>query len=86
MQGHFFILNPRKYRNFCLLKEAVTMEWRAFLAKPGRIQENAFWRINGSAPRHGDIFFYAFRKKAYRCDFHEHWLETPVIWGERVYS
>ncbi len=28
------------------------MEWRAFLAKPGRIQGNAFWRINGSGSRH----------------------------------
>ncbi|CQR72174.1 hypothetical protein SpAn4DRAFT_5063 [Sporomusa ovata] len=40
------------------------MEWRAYLALPGRICVSAFWRINGSAPRHGDIFFYAFWEKA----------------------
>jgi hypothetical protein len=50
------------------------MEWQVFLAKPERIYKNALYRINGSAPRHGDIFFYAFWEKAYRCDFHEHWL------------
>jgi hypothetical protein len=64
MQGHFFILSLRKYGNFCLLKKTVTMEWRAFLAKPGRIRNFALWRINGSAPRHGDIFFYAFWENA----------------------
>jgi hypothetical protein len=42
MQGRFFILNPRKYRDFCVLKRAVTMEWQAYLAKPGRIQDFAF--------------------------------------------
>ena len=62
------------------------MEWRAFLAKPGRIQKNALWRINGSAPRHGDIFFYAFWEKAWRFDFHEHWLGMPVTPGGKVYS
>ena len=62
------------------------MEWRACLAKPERIKKNALCRINGSAPRHGDIFFYAFWEKAYRCDFHERWLETPLTRGERVYS
>jgi len=51
----FFILDPRKYRDFCLLKRAVTMEWRAYLEKPGRIKENAFWRINGSAPRQAGL-------------------------------
>jgi len=39
------------------------MEWQVFLAKLGRIHKNALYRINGSAPRHGDIFFYAFGKK-----------------------
>jgi len=38
------------------------MEWRAYLAKPERIKKSALYRINGSAPRHGDIFFYAFGK------------------------
>ena len=46
-----------------MLKEAGTMEWRAFLAKPERIKKNALYRINVSAPRHGDIFFYAFWEK-----------------------
>jgi len=27
-------------------------------------KKNALYRINGSAPRHGDIFFYAFWEKA----------------------
>jgi len=40
------------------------MEWRAYLAKPERIKKSALYRINGSAPRHGDIFFYAFWEKA----------------------
>ena len=60
------------------------MEWRAYLAKPERIKKNALYRINGSAPRHGDIFFYAFWEKAYCFDFHEYWIETPVIRGGRV--
>ena len=62
------------------------MEWRAYLAKPERIKKSALYRINGSAPRHGDIFFYAFWEKAYCCDFHECWFKTPVTRGERVYS
>ena len=62
------------------------MEWRAYLAKPERIKKNALYRINGSAPRHGDIFFYAFWEKAYRCDFHDYWPQTPVIRGGIIYS
>lgn len=30
--------------------------------------------------------FMLFGKKHSTMDFHEHWLETSVTWGERVYS
>ena len=60
MQG-LFLSSTRVNKGLSACEKRVfTMEWRAYLAKPERINKNALYIINGSAPRHGDIFFYAF--------------------------
>jgi len=64
MQGLFLSSTHENTGISACEKRAFTMEWRACLAKPERIKKSALYRINGSAPRHGDIFFYAFWEKA----------------------
>ena len=72
-----FYPQPSKIKDFLLTEKSVHYGVAGISGKARENKENTFYRINGSASRHGDIFFMLFGKKHSEVIFMSIGLKCP---------